>query len=236
MPQEDCQGRHVKHAFRHGGQGHCRVPPALDVLAAIMLDESLSQIGRFNALVNLGGRRSIKLCPQPSSRDPFVLVTETTLFWSVMGTKDERMNGKQDPALNGLRKRLLAAISKPGSQALTLESFNSEIERAFSSSRELCVMDILLPGLASDKRRYQTPAEAQADMDAANAKAKEDAIAKATQGTDYRHMTHEQREEHIQAVIKAVRPARPTKRTRLSNVMTDGYTICHWLSIIAQTV
>ncbi|KAI8923859.1 hypothetical protein BC831DRAFT_16833 [Entophlyctis helioformis] len=88
-------------------------PPALHKLVAIIRNMSLSTVGRFKQLRDLAGRESIKLCPQAASRDPFVLITETVLFWAVMGLKRDRTSKSQDPVLRALRTELLAAI-KPG--------------------------------------------------------------------------------------------------------------------------
>ncbi|KAI8928698.1 hypothetical protein BC831DRAFT_76993 [Entophlyctis helioformis] len=118
-------------------------PPALHKLVAIIRNMSLSTVGRFKQLRDLAGRESIKLCPQAASRDPFVLITETVLFWAVMGLKRDRTSKSQDPVLRALRLELLAAI-KPGWLLKELNWKDSElalrnkaIDKAFSSSDEL---------------------------------------------------------------------------------------------------
>ncbi|KAI8928614.1 hypothetical protein BC831DRAFT_434218 [Entophlyctis helioformis] len=91
-------------------------PPALHKLVAIIRNMSLSTVGRFKQLRDLAGRESIKLCPQAASRDPFVLITETVLFWAVMGLKRDHISKSQDPVLRALRSELLAAINREGVQ------------------------------------------------------------------------------------------------------------------------
>ncbi|KAI8915058.1 hypothetical protein BC831DRAFT_170000 [Entophlyctis helioformis] len=136
-----------------------------------------------------------------------------------MGTTDERKNGKQSNALQTLRLELLDALNYQKA-TLGLTSFNKDIELAFSASQELCVLDVLLPGLRPEKGRFQTPAQAKDEMDAV-AKA----TAKVTQEADEQGLVGKEREEHIKAAIDAVRPAKRTKAILTGSVRTDGYSI-----------
>ncbi|KAI8906489.1 hypothetical protein BC831DRAFT_253505 [Entophlyctis helioformis] len=194
---------------------------------------SLSTVGRFKQLRDLAGRESIKLCPQAASRDPFVLITETVLFWAVMGLKRDRTSKSQDPVLRALRSELLAAI-KPGWLLKELDWKDSElalpnkaIEKAFSSSDELCVMDLLLPGLASDTRRYQTPAQAKLQIDPADTVEEARATPDVTQEAkaDDLQLDDKQSADLIKAKVDALPQVLPTKSVRFGSIKTDGKSV-----------
>ncbi|KAI8928898.1 hypothetical protein BC831DRAFT_446290, partial [Entophlyctis helioformis] len=140
-----------------------------------------------------------------------------------MGSRGDRIRGEQSAALAYLRLQLLAALNYQKAR-LGLASSNRTIKKAFSNSKELCILNILLPGLRPKKGRYQTPDEADKEV-FEQVQANDAVIADAMQLADHEGLVGKERQEFIDAVIDGLPPAIPSKPTAVGSFRTDGYSI-----------
>ncbi|KAI8925760.1 hypothetical protein BC831DRAFT_459647 [Entophlyctis helioformis] len=129
-----------------------------------------------------------------------------------MGSSDDRIRGEQSAALAYLRLQLLAVLSRLPKSQLGPRITNTTIKKAFSNSKELCILNILLPGLRPKKGRYQTPDEADKEV-FEQVQANDAVIADAMQLADHEGLVGKERQEFIDAVIDGLPPASPSKPT-----------------------
>ncbi|KAI8924005.1 hypothetical protein BC831DRAFT_11964 [Entophlyctis helioformis] len=88
-------------------------------------------------------------------------------------------------------------------------------------------MDLLLPGLASDTRRYQTPAQAKLQIDPADTAAEARATPDVTQEAkaDDLQLDDKQSADLIKAEVDALPQVLPTKSVRFGSIKTDGKSV-----------